>query len=345
MIIIPKERSVVEDLNSYYLNLDKLLEHYRGVLESGAVYFYSPAAEAVVYFDEENALKGLYQDKIRTVQGKDAIDRIMESAAKNNFSVSVYRIRPDRLYYWANLANSSVLHSGLTSEFADLEGLLKKMENENLTGYIEVQLNDNAENGLLFFYNGEMLGGSCSQGMSGVDRSREYRNEMIKRCQEHGGIFNVYKTDLTVEKTGQAPAAHRQEKPPHKAEAEKASAEPATPDMERVIAMLQSLLSILEKVARANKKRRSDFETLLNRKFMEKVDKYEFLDPFAKEFTYSGGKLSYTGDAPQEQLVAGVVECVGEMVSELGVDKPFRKQLPEWHKTYVDEVYTYNIIL
>lgn len=345
MIIIPKERPVVEDLNSYYLRLDKLLEHYRGVLESGAVYFYSPAAEAVVYFDEENALKGLYQDKTRTVQGKDAIDRILESAAKNNFSVSVYRIRPDRLYYWANLANSSELYSGLTSEFADLEGLLKKMENERLTGYIEVKLNDNAENGLLFFYNGEMLGGSCSQGTSEVDRSREYRNELVKRCQEHGGIFNVYKTDLTAAQTMQTPAEPKQEPPPAQGQAKEAIAQPAAPDRERVMEMLQSLLAILEKVTRANKKKRNDFETLLNRKFMEKVDKYDFLDPFAKELTYSGGKLRYTGDAPQDQLVAGVVECVGEIVSELGLDKPFRKHLSQWHKTYVDEIYTYNIIL
>ena len=44
MIIIPKEKPVVEKLNSYYLKLDRLLEHYRGELDSGCIYFYAPVA-------------------------------------------------------------------------------------------------------------------------------------------------------------------------------------------------------------------------------------------------------------------------------------------------------------
>lgn len=354
MIIIPKEKPVVEKLNSYYLKLDRLLEHYRGELDSGCIYFYAPVAEAAIFFDDENLLNGFYEDQKRQEHGRKAIDRIFQKTSQISFSVSVYRIQPDRLYFWANLANSKILYSDLSSEFADLEGLIKKMENEKLTGYIEVRLNPGGEQELLFFHNGQLLGGSSSNSQGRVDRSAEYRDDLIERSREQGGTFNVHKTDLSAQNlsdqeppakekgsAGSTKAAHAKQAPGNKAKA--AAQASSKPDSERVVQMLQEMLGTFEKVVRDSKKVRSDFDTLLNRKFMKKVDRYEFLDPFAGEFKYGKGKLSFTGDAPLAQLVEGVVECSRELASDLGMDKDFRKALGSWRKTYFDEIETFQI--
>ncbi len=350
MIIIPKEKPVIEGLNSYYLKVDKLMEHYQGALESGGIYFHAPTAEAVVYFDDENVLNGFYKDKKNQIKGQAAIDRIVQAASGSNFSVSVYRIQADRLYYWANLANSKSLYNDLSSEFTDLEALIKKMENEKLTGYIDVKLNESDGGGLLFFFNGEVIGGASAKGKGDVDRSREYRDDLINRCREHGGVFNVWKTDLAAiasrpqggmaKKSDRSPETPRPKKSAAAAERKQPAADQ---DQQRVVQMLQSLLSLLEKVVRSNKKIRADFETMLNRKFMEKVDKYDFLDPFAADFKYANGQLFYTGDVPQAQLVKGVVECVREIVAEIGITKSFRKYLAAWHKEYIDEIYAFDV--
>ena len=347
MIVIPKERPVIEDLNTYYLKIDKLMEHYQGALESGGIYFRAPTAEAVVFFDDENVLNGFYKDKKTQLNGAAAIDRILKETSGSNFSVSVYRIQPDRLYFWANLTNSKALHKDLSSEFTDLEGLIKKMENEKLTGYIDVKLNENMGGGLLFFFNGEVIGGSSARGTGDVDRTKEYRDDLINRCREHGGQFNVWKTDLaTIASSGRpAPAAYesKPEKAPRIEPEPSIEQKGPTTEQQRVVHMLQSLLSLLEKVVRANKKIRTDFETMLNRKFMQKVDKYDFLDPFAGDFKYSNGQLFYTGNASQKQLVSGVVECVREIVAEIGITKSFRKYLASWHKEYIDEIYSFDV--
>jgi len=158
MIIIPREKPAVQDLNSYYLRIDKLLEHYQGALGTGGVYFKSPISEGVVFFDEDNLLNGYYKDKKEEFKGGAALSKINETASKNNYSVTVYFILPERVYYWANLSNAEQLYSDLSSEFTDLEGLIKKMENEKVTGYIDVELNQNSGGGLLFIYNGEVIG-------------------------------------------------------------------------------------------------------------------------------------------------------------------------------------------
>jgi len=356
MIIIPKEKPVVEKLNSYYLKLDRLLEHFRGELDSGCIYFYAPVAEAAIFFDDENLLNGFYEDQKRQEHGQKAIDRIFGKTSQISFSVSVYRIQPDRLYFWANLAKSKILYSDLSSEFADLAGLIKKMENEKLTGYIDVRLNPDGEQGLLFFHNGQLLGGSSSNGQGRVDRSGEYRDDLIKRSRDQGGTFNVHQTDLSAENLsnqaqpaqgqgagGSTKAAAAAQGSRKKAQA--ATKAPSTSDSGRVVQMLQEMLGTLEKVARDSKKVRSDFDTLLNRKFMAKVDRYEFLDPFAGEFKYGKGKLSFTGDAPLAQLVEGVVACSRELASDLGMEKDFRKALGSWRKTYFDEIEAFQIDL
>jgi len=345
MIIIPREKPAVQDLNSYYLKIDKLLEHYQGALGTGGVYFKSPISEGVVFFDEDNLLNGYYKDKKEEFKGGAALRKINETASKNNYSVTVYYILPERVYYWANLSNAEQLYSDLSSEFTDLEGLIKKMENEKVTGYIDVKLNQNSGGGLLFIYNGEVIGGASAQGVDALDRSVEYRDDLIKRSREVGGIFNVKKIQLskitTLSKTS-APKASKPVLKPSKPIPPKSKVR-SQKNQQRVLNMLQDLLALLEKVVRSNKRIKHDFETLLNKQFVDKVDQYDFLDPFIAEFRYSNGKVTFNGKAGQKELVASIVECVRDMTADLGMTAVFRKYLTTWKKNYTDEIIDFNI--
>jgi hypothetical protein len=41
MVVIPRQQPVLENLNIYYLNVRKLLEHFQGEIGSGGVFFKS----------------------------------------------------------------------------------------------------------------------------------------------------------------------------------------------------------------------------------------------------------------------------------------------------------------
>ena len=45
MIIVPKEEPAVENLNSYYLDIRKLIEHYQGEIGSACIHFEAPSAK------------------------------------------------------------------------------------------------------------------------------------------------------------------------------------------------------------------------------------------------------------------------------------------------------------
>ncbi|MFZ2631399.1 MAG: hypothetical protein WA081_18830 [Desulfosalsimonadaceae bacterium] len=342
MIILPKEKPAVQDLNSYYLKIDKFLEHYQGALGTGGVYFKSPTSEAVVFFDEANLINGYYKDKKQELKGAAALTKIIETSAMDNFAVSVYYILPERVYYWANLSSAEKLYRDLSSEFTDLEGLIKKMESERLNGFIDIKLNQGKGGGLLFVYNGEVIGGSSAKGDGELDRSVAYRDDLIERSRKFGGMFNVSKIELSKITPMSKPVAKQPPKTvPHPSVPVKKAVAKSNP--QQVLMLLQELLALMENLVKANKRIKVDFETLLNKQFVEKVDQYDFLDPFAAEFRYTGGKVTFNGKATERELVASIVDCVKDMAAQLGMSDIFRKYLAPWKKKYTNEIIDFNI--
>lgn len=345
MIIIPKETPVVESLNSYYLNIKRLVEHFQGELGAGVVYFKAPAMECAVFFDEYQVVNGCVETKQGKTVGKAAIDRIMELSARNNFFVSVFKIRPDRLYFWSNLPDSEVIYSDLTTEFTDLEGLIRKLEGEKFTGYIDVQLSGEDKGGLLFLFDGEVIGGLRGDNQETIDRSDAFRKDVIRRAREQGGKFTVSRIFLDRgQGEGATPPGKTKEVPSSSGISAIDEPVPGKTDA-RVLEMLESLLATLEQLVRKNRKIRQDFDTLLNKKFIEKADKYDFLDPFVAEFRYSGGKLTFTGQADPETLAKSVSECVSEIAAGLNMTSDFRKALQPWQKQFADEAKRFGLRL
>lgn len=318
MIILPKEQPVIQGLNSYYLDVVKLLEHYQGEIGSGAIHFNSPAAEGVFFFDKDEVLSGVYEDKgDEPLRGDDAIDKLLDAVKDSNFMLDVYGIDPEKIYFWSNIPNATPLFRDLSTDFTDLDGLINKMTTEKLTGYIDASIKNGNEGGLIFFMNGEFIGGSFSWGHGELNGSDESRNLLIEKTKESGGIFHVSKISLT--KNESRPVLEPV-----------SEVQPAT----EVIKPLQEFLEIFERMVLGGRYIKGDFSTVLKKKFMEKADKYIFLDPFAGEFLYSNGKIEFSGDAQPRDIFMGVTESVKELARELKVWPKFSKEINPWVKKY-----------
>ena len=83
MLVIPKEKPVVENLNSFYLDIRKLFEHYQGELGSGAVHFKSPSAEAVVFFDKGKEVERVVGFKLQSYF-EEAIETLFPDSVSEN---------------------------------------------------------------------------------------------------------------------------------------------------------------------------------------------------------------------------------------------------------------------
>lgn len=326
MIVIPKNMPVTKGLNSFYLNVARFIEHYSGEIATGAIHFLSGKAEGVVFIDDHAVLSGIFKNKSGKLQGAEAIEHIIKNVGENNFSVAVYEIEPEYVHFWANLPHAEVIHSNLSTEFTDLKKLIMKMQSEKLTGYVEVTLNDAAEKGTVFLNMGNISGSLFPWNREKLINSRQDMEKLIGISKKTGGKFNVYQVALIENDLADTLNFSR----------ETAPAQADAPDMS--IATLEELLNIFEKTFQTSKKGKVDFRTLLRRKFVEKADVYDFLDPFAAEFQYTDGKIEYSGEADTDTLARGIVDCIKEIAEEIDIYHPLLKAIVPWTKKHAAEI-------
>ena len=320
MVVVPKEKPIIQNLNSYYLNLDRMLEHCQGEFGSGGIHLRSAAAEGVIFFDQNDLLNGVFREKEEELTGKAAIERILEVAPERNFVVDIYEIDPEKIYFWANMWAAEEVFGELSTEFTDLGGLIKKMASENLTGYIDVSLNNGAEEGFVFFNNGEVMGGSYSWSQGDFNHSKESLMRLIQKSKEVGGNIRVNQISSERKVIEAKPQERMSKHPPN------------------VIPALEELLGILEGEITSNRKIKQDFRTMLKKKFVEKVDRYYFLDPFADEFDYSDKKIRFSGTIGANALANGVIECAKELADEADVLSQIQGKLIVWSEKYANEL-------
>lgn len=331
MIVIPKENPIIGNLNSYYVQIERLIEHFQGEVGCGSLYFKSSSSEGIIFFDKDEILNGIFFQKNNEINGPEAIDQLIKSSEKTNYILSVYLLRAEDIYFWSTIPEAKRIYQDLTTEFTDLEGLIKKMKSEGLTGFIEVVIGEEKGGGLIFFNNGELSGGSYSWGDGDSPRGTEDQKKLIQLTKDLGGSFHVSR--IPMDDNGLIEDADIE------LDAEENSEQPST----RIITAMEEMIAIFERTVNAMKNVDQDFATLLNRKFVEKADLFPFLDPFAAEFKYANEKIIFEGDTTDKELTQGVLESITEIAGELDALVPFKKNLVTWMKKYSEEVDTFDI--
>ena len=67
MVVVPKEKPVIRNLNTYYIDIRKLVEHYQGEIGSGGIFFKSAQSNAVLFFDQNEILNAYIQEPEKTL--------------------------------------------------------------------------------------------------------------------------------------------------------------------------------------------------------------------------------------------------------------------------------------
>ncbi len=294
------------------------------------MHFKSSSSEGILFFDKDEILNGYTAGRNGETKGRDVIEQLIRSTESTNYILSVYQIRTEDIYFWSTIPNAKRIYQDLSTEFTDLEGLVKKMGTEELTGFIEVVIGQSQDGGLIMFNNGQVCGGSYSWGAGDSLRDDQDLARLFKMTKERGGLFHVSRMQ---------PADSTETVLDLDPEAEEITPTPSL----RVLTAIEELMVVFERAVLTVRNLDADFATLLNRKFVEKAEKYPFLDPFAAEFKYADKKISFVGDTTDEELIHGILESITEIAEEIGAHKKLKSNLETWVKKYKHEVDTFKI--
>ena len=300
-MMFPKDRTVYANLNTSFTDFDELMLDLRGKRITGYVVVSFKAYDGVLFVEAGETIAALEQEGDSRSTGEDAAARVTTRAHEKGGSVNVFTLAPEILRLLVRVVDAEPLYRDLTSSFTSLDRLIAKLEEDRLSGYIEVVLNDARGGAVIFFENGRVL--ECvfsaeNQNVTGP----EVVSTVIHATGSIGGSFNVYRVP--------APAAA-----PVPATAEEGTAANAVEAEVDPLAVWSEIVSTVESVVDGLSKP-GRFATTFKEVLVGRAPNYPFLDPFAAEFAYHDGKVTFDGPVPRD-FNKGLGDCLSDSISRL----------------------------
>ncbi|MGI6655338.1 MAG: hypothetical protein ACOX5Z_00620 [Desulfobulbus sp.] len=188
-MLIPRESPYLKGLNSYYLHLDRLVEHMQGEIGSGCVHCSAPGKEMLVYFTEQELISCLIQDSDQPVAESVSFATVQDAFIRASFVVQIFQIAPHAIFFWAQMPPFQRASASLRSSEIPLPDLIFRLRMKQFSGFIDVQLVEKKDSAILFFHEGERIGGSYTWGSGGLSTTNEDYNTLLSRVQSAEGIF------------------------------------------------------------------------------------------------------------------------------------------------------------
>jgi hypothetical protein len=331
MFVFPEDKPVISGVRSIYVRIPIFIKYYQEQIETGCIHLNNAKAEGLLFFSDNTINSGSFLGPGVTLEGESAIEYIFGASPSYDFTLAVFAIAPEQICLWAKLSTAKTIHSNLSTEFTDIKKLIAKLAGQNLTGYIDITIKATNENGRIFLANGKFLGGNYSWIASRLSTNKAHLDELISKTEASEGVFTVNSISTT-------------EKESQPLEASTAVIEQTAIPQEG-LAALEELLALVESIIGMEKRIKGDFHTLLNKKFMQYVEKFPFLDPFVSEFEYHGGKITFTGNAEEKLLANGLIVTTMSLLDDFQLKDTLLSKLLLWQKKHEDSLEKWAIKL
>jgi len=188
-MLLPREKPYLDGLNSYYLHLERFIEHLQGEIGSGGLHCQSSNQAMMIYFNESEVISNLIQEKSCPASFVASHEIARNAFYSSIYSVKVFQLDAHAIFFWAQMMAFQRAKASLKSTEIPLPDLIYRLKQKQFSGFIDVQLVKKNDGGILFFNEGERVGGSYSWGRGGMSTSDEDYYSLLSRIQLNEGIF------------------------------------------------------------------------------------------------------------------------------------------------------------
>lgn len=316
-MLIPKEKPHLSGLNSYYLHIDKFIEHLQGEIGSGCFYCQSADQEILIYFDEQEIIRSIIQNHGEQAQTVQSLEPITQSLSRKNFLVTIYYLDPSSIFFWGQIPSFQRVKAKLKTTDISLPDLFFRLRQKKFSGFIDVTLQEHDEGGILFLHQGERRGGSYSWGSGGLSPSDNDYNKLLGLLQSNVATYDIGQFNaesVSGRESVQGNTSTSGEKREYFSNLETA---------------LQEFIEIYIQIAR--RKIKTSPIVQLKQKFVENLDEYPVLDPFKKFYEINeNATVEFSDNAPREEIAAAIVDCTWKVIEDTKLQKKFRSAMKKW---------------
>jgi hypothetical protein len=295
-MLFPRGTVLYENLNTSFAQLDAMLAELQSTQFTGYVQLTGWEYDGVLLFDTGRIVNALETTKSQQRSGPNAAASIAVKAKEKDNAINVYRLQPDIVQLLANVLTSEPVYKDLSNDLTPLDKLLAKLQGEKHTGAVMARWERGKDAAMILlregqviesvlFANGKLLSGTATL------------NEIVQAASRTVVLFTVYKADLARVYSADLDLAESFARP-------------------QTLAFWQTILNLVERVAdEANKP--GTFNLAFRRACVALANTYPFLDPFAAEFEYRDGRVTFEGQATVARFNAGLRDAVVQTARDL----------------------------
>ncbi|MFH1981698.1 MAG: hypothetical protein ABIL58_07635 [Pseudomonadota bacterium] len=176
-MIVPRETPKITGLNSYFLELDRLVAHMQREIGSGSIYCRSIAQEIMIHFSPVEVVNCLCQDGRQPLRRPLALGAAIEALGRRNFQVSVHYLDLNAVYFWSQIPPFIRQDDVFITRSRFFQDLIEGYSEARFSGFLDLSAGD--AGGVVFFDQGRMIGGSYSWGRGGLSPWEDDFNKLV----------------------------------------------------------------------------------------------------------------------------------------------------------------------
>jgi len=347
-MLYPQGKTIIDHLKVSFVNMDGVLRELEKDSFTGYIRASFDNYDGVLLYEGGKIVESMeeYHDGRPRVLGKEAMAGIIRKIKQGNGGfLTIQELLSNVTKMMMRTIHSSILYKDLLSEFTQIKNLLVTLKTKNVTGHVEIQMNDGQGQAFIFLEEGRLIE-SLFSGEDGITLSgKKGLAKILEVANEVGYVMNVYQASEpgkakkpTPAKPAPAPAVEEIEdveeaseleeveemeeemEPVSQAEAEleEVSAGEAfsTNDLTEILEVVQKIvLGIEQSLDRLVGK--GQFFKIFMQTLSQKSEDYPFLKSLYDNLSANKSNFSIDAPATPDEMVLGISDVLDQCVSYL----------------------------
>ena len=192
MYYIPKGKPMHEKLSTSFVRMEGLLEELKSDNFSGYVLLNFPQTSGFLFILDGQVINAAEITEQNRRAGIAVQEQLVRLSQQSKGTISVYHLQKEIVQTLAGIADGEAVYENLTSDWANLGKLVKKLASEKKTYFINLVFNEARNERGLIYVAGETVEASCSIGDDHLQGAEAF-SRLTKDSDDEIATYSVFR--------------------------------------------------------------------------------------------------------------------------------------------------------
>jgi hypothetical protein len=190
MYYIPKGKPMHEKLSTKFVRMEGLLEELQAENFNGYIMLNFPQTSGFLFIQDGRVVNAAEITGVDQRAGVAIQEQLLRLSQQTKGTLSVYYLQKEIVQTLAAIADGEAVYHNLTSDWANLAKLIKKLSSERRTYFVNLAFEETARG--LIYIDGEKIEAACTSGGDHL-LGAEALNRLTQDSEATVATFSVYR--------------------------------------------------------------------------------------------------------------------------------------------------------